>query len=429
MDEELELLFDPDPFIASVEKMSASFDKFCNKMDKKQEITQKNTIKTSKTSSGEIFKAFSKLAIIGTLFVGIYKGVKNLVSHIPEIGTVFKIAGDIFMRNFLWPLRRMLIPMLNGLLRWVRDSRVMFIQWGSVLVNIFIVVKNIISVAINMIRGLIDGFLEGIRKGTGATFKDITELINLTLFKIAIILAFVSVKLKKIMPTLKGIMSAITVDIIKFSKGFAKAFSKIGVGFFEDFASTLEKIENILTRLTPAMEILGKIIGTAIITPLRIMMMVLNNILGLFSDLLDMSAKKMSKEDFFKKFSEGFKKNVGEIEDIFKGIGETFKNENKETNKQETPKKTFTKDIETKDAIIKPNGQIIRPDPSDTIITTKNPGKINNNNKNIVLNMSNNYNITTTEGNAKKTGENIAIGLMEKIRMGLENEYVLQGNR
>ena len=69
--------------------------------------------------------------------------MRKFSQHIPEVGRAFNIAGQVFFKNFFWPLRRMLMPMLQRMLDWVRDHRTLFVKWGTVLANIFKVIINL----------------------------------------------------------------------------------------------------------------------------------------------------------------------------------------------------------------------------------------------------------------------------------------------
>lgn len=418
MDEELELLFDPDPFIASIEKMKASFDSFAESMQKKDKTTQSSIVKENKKSSNEIFNAFKKIALIGGFFIGIYRGVKGLVQRIPEIGMAFKIAGDIFYRNFLWPLRRMLIPMLNNFLRWVRDSRIMFIQWGQVLVNIFVIVKIAISTAVKLIKNLIDGFLEGINKGTGRMFKNLTELINLTLFKIAMILAMINVKLEPIMKLLGDIFGQVTESVIKFTKGFIKGF--IGVAEKIDILGKLEKILGgvleIVKELEPLLEPLGTALGALVAGTLGVALDIIDGVISGINTIIDLLSGNITGEEMGRKAEAWFNKHKMIKALVIPGGWQELLDERNKKKKEE----------KVKDAIITKEGKILRTDPMDTLIATKNPNRFGMNEIN--LKFDNIFNITVSEGNAKNAGENFGMGLMNMINFELKKEYKLQGN-
>src|SRR4030042_6971615 len=147
---------------------------------------------TDKIAEG-VKKGLGFFAKLGIAFVGL----KKLIGMVPEIGQAFTIAKDIAIRNFLWPLRKMLMPLLQGLLNWVRDHRAAFVRWGQVVANIF---KGIIGVAqylFKAVKSVLDGIMKGISKAMGGAGGTIEKIINLLQFKLNAVMLFLGAILEE----------------------------------------------------------------------------------------------------------------------------------------------------------------------------------------------------------------------------------------
>jgi len=145
---------------------------------------------------------------LGLLFAG-FKAIKTALLDMPEVGQAFGIAKDVFLKNLLFPLRKEIFPLLQKMLDWVRDSRVMFVKWGQNLANIFRAVvqgvKNIIGF-IKRMSVVVAGFAEKI---FGDRIKSIDNIFNLIVFKIATAVQFVSLMVEQIGGLFSGFFSGL----------------------------------------------------------------------------------------------------------------------------------------------------------------------------------------------------------------------------
>lgn len=111
--------FNPDPVLGAVKRIDDGFSKMAKGFGD-------SSAKMSNAVTAGILKAG---AVVGAL-VGTFKGLGNVLKRMPEIGQVFGVAKDIFFKNFLFPIRKELLPLLQQLLDWVRDNRAMFVRWA-----------------------------------------------------------------------------------------------------------------------------------------------------------------------------------------------------------------------------------------------------------------------------------------------------------
>lgn len=208
--------------------------------------------------------AFLTIAVNGV--AQLYNKVNRFL---PEIGQTFSVVGDIIMRNLLWPLRKELVPYLQKLLDWTRDHRGMFVKWGYVLVNVFNVVKTVFMTIYNFLAKIAGSIWEII---TGKVFKgakDITEMINIILLKIASVFWYfnkvISPFLDKIWKFFSGTFGAIFDDILTLAKSFWTEFNKVAkdLGLWQKLEDLLKSIKGLMEDLKPVAEALGKILADA----------------------------------------------------------------------------------------------------------------------------------------------------------------------
>ena len=114
----------------------------------------KRTVNMAKSVSKGVINAAAKIGLLKLAFHGVQAAIKKM----PEIGKAFGIAKDIIMKNFLFPIRKAIFPLLQKFLDWVRDNRAMFVKWGQTLVTIFTVVSKAVGNVIELGKKLIASF-------------------------------------------------------------------------------------------------------------------------------------------------------------------------------------------------------------------------------------------------------------------------------
>lgn len=244
-------------------------------------------------------KVVGKLAVLKIAF----ESIKSVLNEIPEIGQAFEIAKDIFFKNFLFPLRQFLLPILQDVLDWVRDNRSQFVKWGQIVANAFRVVFQFAQQFWNVLEtvfGLIQKVLTGIF-GLPPNFED---AINVILFKLAAIASFVGELLEPVFQTLseafdklnpffesiKNIVSGLLQIAEAFGEGFlsgldldkiVNSFNSIGesisrIIFGEDGKSGLQAWQSIFERL-------GRVVSTTVVSAF----MVLEGVVKAIADIID----------------------------------------------------------------------------------------------------------------------------------------------
>jgi hypothetical protein len=272
-DTDLQLTFDPKIFTVAinqiVEKLSG--------LETQLLSVATNTTKMEKHGAS----AIGMWTAVATTGIGlIATGIKKMLSFLPEVGHSFSIMGDIIGRNLLWPLRQELIPLLQGMLNWVRDHRALFIRWGMVIANVFRVLVAIIKHAFEFWSKMFEKLSAGLKKIFGGTIKTVTDLMNLLLFKYAVVI----VGLQTLLEPVFSFLVDTFITLVKYSKAFFDGFSR-GFGSFggainvivNDIAQLFAMFagaQNEIAPVTEAFALLGKTLGglaSIVFTPLLIM--------------------------------------------------------------------------------------------------------------------------------------------------------------
>jgi hypothetical protein len=252
-------------------------------------------------------------------------------------------------------------------------------------------------------------------------------MINMALLKITAVIIFLGDLLKPIMEPLGKLFGAGLAVIGEFVKGFMKGFNDVAIksGLIDKLADAFTRLAGILEKLKPLFNTIGEIIGSIFGTALK---MILSNFNALF-DIVDelMSKDKMLDKavkikDIFVKQAINNAKFVPEV--IINSAGIIDTNIKKEQAKNTKPTKWNPVSKKYEDFIVTKSGQVIEPDPQDTIIGTKNPGG----SKKITVGAIT-INLNVTEGGAKQAGSNFGKALIDVIKDEFNNKMILAGGR
>jgi phage-related protein len=398
-----------------------------NKKVKNQIEENKTSIVNFKDNASNIVSAITKRVMM----LGVaWQAAKKAMQFIPEIGRTFQIAGDIIGRNLLWPLRRELMPILQKFLNWVRDHRAMFVRWGTVLVNIFRTIKNIVVGFIDLLSNMWRRLSAGIERIFGRTIGRMTDLANMLIFKISVVAQFILITLE---PVFKFIVDQF-LKLVEYAKAFGEGFTAV-IG---DLMEPLTDIGNSVARLAKYLfsagkggsfliktfRILGAVLGGAVrialegvaqlIDSLASSISGVSSMIGLLKAKIDGNAKEAAKirreqSLMFKEFEERSAKRAARVKQTFGRAFDVVKHEI--TRK---PEKGVVAPRGAKGEAIK---TVIK---TREVVEKKEGTKTINNNVNIAP-----MTLNVTEGNAKKTAEDFS----NTIRTKLQTEMMLKGDK
>jgi len=403
--------FDAEGFQTAINNMTAGI----NNLEKKFTEYSNNS---AKNISKGVVSGLTKFSLLATGAVKAFQFIaKSLLNVIPEIGEVFNVASGIIMRNFLWPLRKALLPILQGILDWARKNRKTFAEWGTVLVSVFRTVKTVFQGIISLLSPLINEIKKILKSIFGDTSKSITETINVALFKISSFIIGLQAILQPVFDALAGVFGKILIGIKSFVAGFVEGFKKMFTSsnfdfkLMESLVNLLSKLSILLEKLTPALKIFGEILGVVVAGSLRIVIDLLTETINLISDLFEILANPDKWKSILTSMGKrmlalGFQQTKT-FADMGKGLAGAFK----------SPELKKAQDV-----IITKKGEIIQTSPEDNIVASKSMGK----SIKLEINMGQ-INLNVTEGSAKQAGVNYIDGMKRQIRNILLNEIVLEG--
>ena len=214
-------------------------------------------MKGLKVGAGKMASAVATGMVVASAAIGIFKmalkGVRKVLTEMirgmPEIGQAFKIAKDIMLRNFLYPIRKAIMPLLQKMLDWVRDHRAMFVKWGHVVVGIFKTILQIGRKVVIMIRRIWESAARILSNVFGTEIKRIGDLMNIMAFKISAIIQFLSALLRPLFETIGEIAEKIAEFGIKAVKDFFEGFIEGAPGAREAVGKVLESFKGLLQAM------------------------------------------------------------------------------------------------------------------------------------------------------------------------------------
>ena len=187
----------------------------------------------ARSVSAGVIDAVKKVGLLTLAF----KGIQGAIQEMPEIGKAFELTKGIITKNLLFPLRKAVFPLLQGMLDWVRDNRTMFVQWGQTLANIFEIVVSKVKTLIDFGSQLGRAFANFINRTFGLQITTFQDAINVLTFKVAVLFQFFESLMVAIFPLFERIGGV-------FSNTIVGAFKTIGelVGGFVDSLGNLEGV-------------------------------------------------------------------------------------------------------------------------------------------------------------------------------------------
>lgn len=217
------------------------------------------------TSEKHIGGALLKFNVLWSVITSSFRGFSNIIKeNIPEIGQTFDIAKNIIMKNLLWPLRKELIPILNQVLRWVTDNRAMFVQLGSVLVNVFRLVKTLFTTILSLLKPIMDVIKEEMRSIFGDTAKSIADTLNLITLKITATIIYFRSVLRPVFVEIGGIVKSAIDDIRGFFDALTQGAGGAGsaINAIDLLKDSLIGIKEALIIIKPTLEMIGRAVGS-----------------------------------------------------------------------------------------------------------------------------------------------------------------------
>lgn len=400
-----------------------------------------------------VSRGLTNVAVKLGIVVAGFKSIKTALFDMPEVGQAFGIAKDVFLKNLLFPLRKEIIPLLQKMLDWVRDSRVRFVKWGNTLANIFRSVVSGVKNAISFIKRISEEATVFTERIFGQRMRSIEDIFNIVTFKLATVIEFIGVLVgdigtmfSNLIRNLDGIgtplgeiivnISTLFGDVLRFIVSMTDSFL---LGFVPAIKEAMTPIKNISDSLLDIFnsifgsdekistwkgifEGIGTVVGDTLVASFNFIDGVLNKL----NETLDRIKSGSFTEDL---------KNEADVSanfflDFFKDLfGPTLYN--LEEYQRRGGLHGFNKQ-NVDDAIITPDGKVIETNPKDTLVAIKDrktsldglmrsvPRDKDNRSIDIKVDFSG-MQIVVQEGGIQE-GQDFAIGLVDTMRDALNGE-------
>lgn len=431
--EDVTFTFNPMPFQKGIEQVN----KGLNSMEK-----------TAGNVAQGVSKGISRMATKVMGLAGAFLSVRGAIRSMPEIGQTFQMAGEVIKRNLLWPLRKTLMPVLQGLLDWVRDHRATFAEWGQHLVGVLRGAWEIAKVFWGALKGVANVLREMMGRAIPAMNRSISDTMNILQFKMVLVAKILEDVFQRVATFWKdsGLLDLwermfdIVSDIVDASARMVKAFGEGFASRFKDITDAAERLYDAMDSLLTAIfgggdgsglekatelfrkfgNVAGGVVAAGVETLAAVIETLAENIKSMKDAIGDGKWMRLLEEiPFFGAFAEagritgekggGFGEFVGEsgralykrtlIDELAEILGGLLGGGNS---------------TEVDDALIRPGREVVKFNPNDTIIATQTPGAFGGN-VSVSVDMSGTQ-MTVTEGNAEAAGENFGYGLGQRIR-------------
>lgn len=258
--------FDPSQFLNGINSIINRMTHMESKASQSGANIEKAINKNS-NAVGQVVNQFTK-RVIGLATA--YLGLRSILSKMPEIGRTWSIAGDIMMRNMLYPLRKELLPYLQKILDWTRDHRIMFVRWGNQLVNIFRIIKNLVSTLIDTLKHMWERLSEGLERIFGKSIKSMEEMVNIVMFKLSALCQFIMILLEPVFDFLIDSFVTLIEWVKAFADGFVAGMGDITPALsdvYEQFVRLMKTITGITQHnnvLINSFKTLGAVLGMTV---------------------------------------------------------------------------------------------------------------------------------------------------------------------
>lgn len=223
--------------------------------------------------AGGMKMGFGKLLGVLALLSLAFFALKSAILSLPEVGRTFAIAGNIFKRNLLAPLRKELLPLLNKLLAWVRDNRKAFVAWGEHIATVFRIAFQLGKMFFKAIGTIFKAIGESISAFFGSTTQSLMDTLRVILTKITFVILFVMILLEPVFELIGKIIGFLIVGVANLVGWFIKGFLDIAeaLDLSTDFKNMIKAFDEFIDAAAPLLDVLkfvgyviGVIIGVAI---------------------------------------------------------------------------------------------------------------------------------------------------------------------
>jgi phage-related protein len=210
----------------------------------------------------------------GILYANMAMGLYNkAMSAIPEISKTFNDIGDVISQSFFAPLKDEVIPILNEIMAFVQENKVVFTIFGNVVANVFRTIVQVVKQVFEMVGNIINNVFGTASGSIKDTAKGIADFLNFIVLKIAFVMTFLLVLMEPILETIaEGIKWTFQNVALPILSQFGDMISYIAQ-LFIDPLQAIESFDTLtqslaaggLTLLVGGVVLLGKAILASLV--------------------------------------------------------------------------------------------------------------------------------------------------------------------
>jgi hypothetical protein len=278
---EARFTFDTKPFMDGLKKMSDGFTRTFSMAKKVGDFIGKAMtlpFTAVKKLGGFISKAIAPLtqafkpAINAAKnFMGGILSVNGAMKAMPIVGQTFEFVGDVIRKNLFAPLQRELVPLLQKLIKWVTANRPLFVKMGAVIANVFRGVYTAAKTVWEVIKSIFDMIARSISRTFGGSFKDIEEAVNTIVWKVVMLLLFLTESFKQAQDKFQPLIDKIVGFVKTAGEKFVELGGKMLEAFNEgdNFKSLVAGVESALKGISSVIDPVVTGIGNLIVQLLK----------------------------------------------------------------------------------------------------------------------------------------------------------------
>ena len=193
---------------------------------------------------GSSLKDMGKTALSqagGMAIFSMLKGAAgSLMDQIPQIGQAFASMKHTIMRNMVWPLLQHVLPIIIKIANWVRDNRILFVEFGIQILNAFRLIFHTAKALLSFVSSALSTFFKTIGSAE-PTFAGFFDLMDLFMLKVAFGITFLRILLEPLIMGLARAIGHLWKDVASpFIDGFVSGMGDVAGPFLEMHALVSE---------------------------------------------------------------------------------------------------------------------------------------------------------------------------------------------
>jgi hypothetical protein len=198
-------------------------------------------------------------SIANALAVPFKKIKSEALKAMPIVGQSFEFVKDVVARNLFAPLQREVLPILQKLVKWATDNRTVFVKWGQVIANVFKGVWEAAKTLFDAVKSVVSMISNSLLNKFGGAFASIEELVNTIVWKVVMIMLFLSESFRRV----TGEFQPLITTIVGFVTTAAGQFVELGLKMLDAFSKG-DNFSKMIAGVNGALQGIAAVIGPVV---------------------------------------------------------------------------------------------------------------------------------------------------------------------